>query len=87
MLIDEARVGAKIKCGISSKWLEISTRKPFIWMKGTIIEVNNRNGHHSIVVNLWNRKFNIRIKNLMCFPKDEEYKRIKLCRNKIKNCF
>lgn len=82
MKIEEARVGARIKCGMLSRWLGMPTRKPFTWFKGTITNVYySKNGQQSIVINVWNKKFNLRLKDMMCVPRNGEYRKIKLLNN------
>lgn len=69
----DAIKGMKIKFALPTKWCEVKDSSPYIWFKGKITSTMN----NAIVVSGWNKKHSFRIKNLMCFAYNGEYRKIK----------
>lgn len=68
----ESKVGMRVKVALPTKWCQVPSKAPFTWFKGTVIERTDK----CILVNVWNRKWNIRIDRLQCFAQDGEYIKI-----------
>ena len=63
---DEVYSGMKIKMALPTCWCQVRERSPYVWLKGTILEANEK----SIVVNLWNKKHKFHIERMFCVIKD-----------------
>lgn len=75
MIVEQLKIGQTVKIAFSKDWLSIKSNKQFIWFKAKIIRIYKNKG---LVINAWNKRYNIHLINLFCIPKDEQFIKIKL---------
>ena len=69
---DKVYKGMKIKMPLPTSWCQVRERSPYVWFKGTILEVNEK----SIVVSLWTKKHKFHIERMFCPLREGRYQRI-----------
>jgi len=63
----------RIKVCLPTYWCEVNHNSPVLWFKGKIVAKLNE---HTIVYNIWNKKFNIRIRRMMCISNGEIFEQV-----------
>lgn len=69
----DAVEGLRIKVCLPTRWCEVNHNSPVLWFKGKIVA---KLSERTIVYNIWNKKFNIRIRHMACISNGEIFEQV-----------